>query len=266
MALQILPASWRRQEGQRFQPRRFLLLWFVVVFGFFSASGSKLPSYILPMFPALALLLGDALGRLGKRALAAHIGGITLIAATGLLLAPKVAGQGDPGSPPEMMAAYSVWLRPPPHLAGRGPGRLWLAVKDRKLAAPGLGHTAGRGRPAGHDRLSDATSAHRVANELKPLLAAVPPLQHPDVRPDAALLSGNTVTLVEYRDELDCLRQEPGCHPHRRRPGAPLEPGFRGCHHASPGSRLSVRSGQLDMTVLYRPRRIVVRNRRNPDT
>ena len=37
---------------------RFLILWSLIVFGVFSASGGKLVPYILPMFPAVALLLG----------------------------------------------------------------------------------------------------------------------------------------------------------------------------------------------------------------
>ena len=40
------------------------------VWPFWISSGSKLPSYILPMFPALALVLGFELTRLSARALA----------------------------------------------------------------------------------------------------------------------------------------------------------------------------------------------------
>jgi 4-amino-4-deoxy-L-arabinose transferase-like glycosyltransferase len=43
---------WRTKE------LRLFLIWFFVVFLFFSLSGSKLPPYILPVFPALAILLG----------------------------------------------------------------------------------------------------------------------------------------------------------------------------------------------------------------
>ena len=43
---------WRTNE------LRLFLIWFFVVFLFFSLSGSKLPPYILPAFPALAILLG----------------------------------------------------------------------------------------------------------------------------------------------------------------------------------------------------------------
>jgi 4-amino-4-deoxy-L-arabinose transferase-like glycosyltransferase len=40
----------------------FLVLWLILPFIFFSASHSTLPHYILPIFPALALLTGRALG------------------------------------------------------------------------------------------------------------------------------------------------------------------------------------------------------------
>ncbi len=42
---------------------RFLTRWFLLVLFLFSLSGSKLPHYILPAAPALALFLGDWLGR-----------------------------------------------------------------------------------------------------------------------------------------------------------------------------------------------------------
>jgi hypothetical protein len=43
---------WKRRE------MRLLLIWSCVVFTFFSVSGSKLPPYILPIFPALAIVIG----------------------------------------------------------------------------------------------------------------------------------------------------------------------------------------------------------------
>jgi hypothetical protein len=42
-----------------FRPKLFLLVWTAFIFIFFSLSGSKLPSYILPTFPALTLLVGE---------------------------------------------------------------------------------------------------------------------------------------------------------------------------------------------------------------
>ena len=52
---QSLAAACKRQAGA-FQPRLMLLVWAVFIFLFFSYSTSKLPGYIVPVFPALALL------------------------------------------------------------------------------------------------------------------------------------------------------------------------------------------------------------------
>lgn len=51
-----LPATWKERHEHR--DALFLILWAGLVFLFFSASGSKLPPYILPVFPPLALLIG----------------------------------------------------------------------------------------------------------------------------------------------------------------------------------------------------------------
>ena len=63
-----LALGWRRVPG-RFQGNRLLLLWAAVIFAFFSVSSSKLPSYILPIFPALAILIGQHVQRLPARRL-----------------------------------------------------------------------------------------------------------------------------------------------------------------------------------------------------
>jgi 4-amino-4-deoxy-L-arabinose transferase-like glycosyltransferase len=51
--------AWRAEAGSRgAQPLRLVLAWCAFIVVFFSASGSKLPAYILPAFPPLALVLG----------------------------------------------------------------------------------------------------------------------------------------------------------------------------------------------------------------
>ncbi len=58
----FLPAAVRRLKREKTSsdsaPLRFLSLWVIVIFCFFSMSGSKLVPYILPVFPAVALLIG----------------------------------------------------------------------------------------------------------------------------------------------------------------------------------------------------------------
>ena len=58
--LKALVRSWRRPLPGQYgiNPDRLLVLWVVIIVAFFSLSSSKLPGYILPVFPALALLLG----------------------------------------------------------------------------------------------------------------------------------------------------------------------------------------------------------------
>src|SRR5262249_43486214 len=59
--------SRRRQASSESTPddrlRLFLLLWIAAPIVFFSFSGSKLPGYILPIFPAVALIIGRELER-----------------------------------------------------------------------------------------------------------------------------------------------------------------------------------------------------------
>jgi 4-amino-4-deoxy-L-arabinose transferase-like glycosyltransferase len=65
------PSAWRdgAPNALGFSWQRFALVWAGFVFLFFSASGSKLASYILPMFPPLALVVGWLLIRLDVRTL-----------------------------------------------------------------------------------------------------------------------------------------------------------------------------------------------------
>ena len=63
--------AWKK-TSESFQTQRFILLWCIFIFAFFSKSSSKLPSYILPMFPALSLLLGQLLAQTEVKKIARH--------------------------------------------------------------------------------------------------------------------------------------------------------------------------------------------------
>lgn len=74
--------AWREGTANAigFSWQRFALTWAAFVFLFFSASSSKLASYILPMFAPLALVVGWLLLRLEARVLVAATVPITVIA------------------------------------------------------------------------------------------------------------------------------------------------------------------------------------------
>jgi 4-amino-4-deoxy-L-arabinose transferase-like glycosyltransferase len=81
----------------------FVLLWLVLPLVFFSMAGAKLPGYILPCLPPLALLMGRAADQLVLRQPAPAWGGPRAIAVCGLALAGLVSAlpaflyrMGDP--------------------------------------------------------------------------------------------------------------------------------------------------------------------------
>ena len=91
----------------------FVLLWLVLPFLFFSAAGSKLPGYILPCLPPLALVTGRAAdemvrgnlrGPLGPRAAAM----VTLLLACGVAAAPLyLRSIGEPDW--RLAIPFAVW-------------------------------------------------------------------------------------------------------------------------------------------------------------
>ncbi len=95
--LPLLPAgvlqARRRVQGQ-FQPALLLLIWVAFILFFFSYSSSKLPGYMLPVLPALALLAGAALERAGQRL--AQLPAL-LLAVSGLAVLAAVSASGSFG-------------------------------------------------------------------------------------------------------------------------------------------------------------------------
>jgi 4-amino-4-deoxy-L-arabinose transferase-like glycosyltransferase len=87
-ALRVLGGGWRVQRTPgRFNPSLFLWIWMVFIIGFFSLSDSKLMPYILPVMPALALLIGSLPAIALRRdffvtALLTTLAGLALLAAS----------------------------------------------------------------------------------------------------------------------------------------------------------------------------------------
>jgi len=202
--------------GKRFQPQRFLLVWVVLVFVFFSVSDSKLPSYILPIFPALAALvalhLGSSLTRPQHRGDALFAVGIGLF---GLCLTPFVIHRAATLEMETVYRNYQPWLYGAAALfLAAGAGAFFLARKNQ-LAAIGVlaavSFCSGQAIILGHDAFGDMNSAHDVAMAVRD-----------QVPPDVPFYSVNTydqslqfylrrtTTMVEYKDELGFgIRQEP---------------------------------------------------------
>jgi len=215
--VQGLSAGLRRDPGRRFQAQRFLLVWVALVFVFFSLSGSKLASYILPIFPALAALIGLHLTRYAvARRIEWHALPAIVIGGACLALVPLVTRFANAEIPVALYEAYQPWLYggSAAMLLG-GLTAFWLGRQGRSIGAVfalALGGFAfGQAFLLGHDSLGSVNSAHDVAAVIKPLLA-----------PDVPFFSVNTydqslqfylqrtTTMVAYRDELGFgIEQEP---------------------------------------------------------
>lgn len=219
--LALVPAAiegWRREAAAAGFPwRRFALLWSGFVLLFFSASGSKLPAYILPVFPVFALVLGDWLARMEPRRL------WKLVAIVVPLLAIAIAFAW--GAPERARNAWTreLYMAARPWIVGG------LAVLAVALAAAALRLRAGRKAGAlativaasllfidfvedGYERLAPRQSGFQVAETIRR-----------EAPPEARVYSvglydqtvpfylGRTVTLVAYVDEFEMgLRLEPG--------------------------------------------------------
>lgn len=204
-----LRVGWQRVPG-RFQGNRLLLAWCVAIFVFFSASGSKLPSYILPIFPALALLVAQHLQRLAPGRLAAHAAAIALIAIAGGIALAGVAGGwfgGRPDFSPQELR-YRDWiLAGLAIIAGFAIVAAWLARRGRAtgavvaLAFSGLVGT--QVVLLGHQTLAAPKSARQLVAQLAPALPAGAPVfsvsHHDQTLP---YYLGRPVVLVNYVDEF----------------------------------------------------------------
>jgi 4-amino-4-deoxy-L-arabinose transferase-like glycosyltransferase len=106
----FLANLWRSMKGWRGllddRLRLFLLLWLIAPVVFFSFSGSKLPGYILPVFPAIALMAGEELERWWTK----HLPRRGLVAATALLIALAGLGTVFVGRRDLGAAARDVWM------------------------------------------------------------------------------------------------------------------------------------------------------------
>ena len=217
-----LPAAAHRawtseRDAGSFPALRLALLWAAFVIAFFSASGSKLPGYILPAFPALALVLGRYLATTPAPRLALWL--LPLVP-TLLLLAYFIwdmpwHGRDDwtramyIAAQPWGYAAVAVLL------ATGAAAFYWFRRGDRWLAAivlaAGVTVSVDCGEDA-YEELAPRQSGMQVAEKMKPLLT--PATRVYSVRmydQTVPFYIGRTVTLVDYTDEFETgLASEPG--------------------------------------------------------
>lgn len=200
-------ALWQmlRPSG-RTAPERWLLAWVIVVFVFFSASSSKLPSYTVPVLPALALLAARPLLAASARALTWQWAPIGIIGVAIAAYTPRLSERSRPDLPAELLAGYAPWIAAGGlALAAGAIIGVILAKRGRRaaaiaaMAAGGLGF--GQCLLTGHEALSPVFSSYHIARKIAiPTDApffAVDTYDH-----TLPFYLRRTLTMVAYKDEL----------------------------------------------------------------
>ena len=212
--LEAVWRAWKPEPVARFQVRRFLVIWCAFVFVFFSISGSKMPSYLLPLLPAAALLMGWRLTSMRGTTLAWQIAPLILLAALAIVALQFVKTSGT--TPVEVIEAYKRWLAAAAVLSiGTASYATWVARRGnvtRAVVVIGLsGLVSAQLIISGHESVSPSMSAYRTAQEVKPYLKPGVPFYSVSTYDQTLdFYLGRTVTLVQYRDEMDYgLQQEP---------------------------------------------------------
>lgn len=98
--------QWRETVDDRL--RLFLWLWVIAPIVFFSFSGSKLPGYILPIFPAVALIIGEELDRWWSEESPSRLK--TLSVLTALLIIAVGIGSGVVLQRELGVSAFDAWM------------------------------------------------------------------------------------------------------------------------------------------------------------
>lgn len=211
--------SWRgsAHEAKAFSAERFLLVWAVFIFLFFSASGSKLPSYLLPMFPALALLMGRQLVQMTARRLFWLLVPVLVLAAILLVLVPTAA-ERDADTPRqlEMYRHFAEWVQSAVAiwLAGIA-AALWLLRRERKMVAVVVlafaSLLASQIATSGYNTIAPERSSHLLADAIRPQLEADAPFYSVHCYEQTLpFYLKRTFTLVAFRDEMDFgIQMEP---------------------------------------------------------
>ena len=260
--------AWREEAGARFQPLRLSLLWSAFILAFFSASGSKLPAYVLPLFPSLALVLGRYLANGAPRRLALWV---ALVAPLGIVLA--VAALRLPDSARESWT-HAMYVNAQPWALGAAVlltvsclalawmllhGHRWASLAGAAFASVMMIECL----DSAYEQLSPRQSGLEVARAMKPLVndgTRLYSVSHYDQTLPFYL--GRTLTLVNYVDEFETgQKAEPSCCIARLEdfPVAWLRPGDA-LAIMQPGAYEKLKALGLPMQVLHDdPRRVLVR-------
>jgi 4-amino-4-deoxy-L-arabinose transferase-like glycosyltransferase len=214
---QSLLAAGRRASGAVFQPKMLLLVWTVFIMAFFTKSSSKLPGYILPIFPALALLIACQLEQATRlsRTIAGAV--LLLIGVGGMAAVPRMAHMAvRHAAERALLDAYQPWVLAAAIVAAAGGAVAIFHARQLRRDHAVLSLAV-----AGFIAVQLILAGFEPYGKMRAGKALIPAIQA-ELKPDTRIYSvgtyeqsmtfylGRTVTLVDYWDEFTFgLQQQP---------------------------------------------------------
>lgn len=194
-----------------FSPLHFLWMYAVSIFVFFSVSHSKLPPYILPIMPALALLVGHQLSRIQTIWGELVSLGLWLVVLLGVI--QYIPGMVDTVEPAAMLA-YRKWLIAAAATCAAGMLLAYLSRHRRLPAITAIGLSALLSFQFvwwGFQTKAPYRSSHEMAKSITPYLKSGTEIYSVGDYPQSLpFYLRRTIHLVMYKGELAMgIQQEP---------------------------------------------------------
>ncbi|WP_179404018.1 glycosyltransferase family 39 protein [Burkholderia guangdongensis] len=207
------------RQPNGFAPMLVLLIWTAFIFLFFSVSHSKLLSYVLPVAPALALMIGAYLPLVGADRYRRHLVGYLVFLVVAALGAIALFFVGDARTPNAQYRAFAVWVYAGIAVAfALTLAALWL-IRHGRAGLSGLSGLSavaatfgaawlllGTIAGTGHDEFGRYSSGALLAPAVRAEFAKLPPdtpfygvdvLDH-----TLPFYVGHTTIMVQRKDEL----------------------------------------------------------------
>jgi 4-amino-4-deoxy-L-arabinose transferase-like glycosyltransferase len=217
--VQSLILGAKREEGaQRFKPRLLVLVWVAFIVLFFTKSNSKLPGYIVPVFPGVALLMAHYLDVGSRRGRMLTAGLTALLGAAVLGFVPFMLRLARHPGEDVMFAAYQPWALAAGLVLLIGGALAMLTTRQMQrdltvlvLAIAGFAST--ELLLAGFEPIGQVRAGANLLPAIKAAGAADPAVRVYSVgiyEQSLTYYLGRTVTLVDYTDEFSFgLEQQP---------------------------------------------------------
>jgi len=196
--------KWLPENPGQFDAKRFMWTFVVVTFCFFSLGQSKLPGYILPILPVIAIIAGGQIAQRDRidadRWVMLALGLLYLIGAFNI---ERLASDHYPA---HQWASYVPWLIGSGILLVLSFAVLTIKKGTRLpvfASAAILSLAATLLILAGANSLAESRSSRVIADVISESLPAGAPIFSFQYYPEAAVFYlGRTVTIVEYEGEL----------------------------------------------------------------